>query len=479
MKCALVIPAWSPEDIFPSRTSGSQMNYWQPLGTLYTASSLIKDGHKVSFFNGAFESHDQILNGLKRYDPGFVGIYSTAFGWKMAERTAADAREGLGSDVFIAVGGPYPIAMREKCLTKSIDAVITGEAELTIVETLRRLSIGASLKGVEGVIHKQNGQITTNRDRPLVEDLDSLPFPARELLGDKSDYLPPPATYRRKPVALVLSSRGCDRKCIFCFQIDRQKSYGVRYRSVANVLEEVELLLKQGYKEIKFIDDTLAHDYDRAMSLAEEIKRRKLDFTWFASACVNQVDKPLLKAFKEAGCWAILLGAESGVQKNLNTIKKGITLEQTRKAVRAAKEAGLKVFTPFIFGIPGETFEDGLETIKFACRIDPDFANFHAIAPFPGAELYDNVEKYGSLSDDLTDFTYQGAAFIPRSMSRGDIARLRRIAFTRFYSRPSYVLKRIRGLRSAREIGAALSGVKSLFWIWANRDIFGKRAGGA
>jgi radical SAM superfamily enzyme YgiQ (UPF0313 family) len=94
---------------------------------------------------------------------------------------------------------------------------------------------------------------------------------------------------------------------------------------------------------------------------------------------VNQVDAPLLRAFKDAGCWAILFGAESGVQKNLNAIHKGITLEQTRRAVRAAQEAGLKVFTPFLFGIPGETFEEGLKTIEFACELDPDVANFHAL----------------------------------------------------------------------------------------------------
>src|SRR4030065_324869 len=135
-------------------------------------------------------------------------------------------------------------------------------------------------------------------------------------------------------------------------------------------MEEIELCIKQGYREIKFLDDTLAADYDRAMKIAKEIKRRKLNFTWFASACVHQVDAPLLKAFKEAGCWAILFGAESGVQKNLNAIRKGITIEQTRRAVRAAKDVGLMVSTPFIFGLPGETFEEGLKTIKLA--LEPD-----------------------------------------------------------------------------------------------------------
>jgi radical SAM superfamily enzyme YgiQ (UPF0313 family) len=302
-----------------------------------------------------------------------------------------------------------------------------------------------------------------------------LPFPARELLGDAGNYIPPPATYRRKPVAVIITARGCNRKCIFCFQIDKERKSGIRYRSVDNVIQEVELCLDQGYREIKFIDDTFAADYDRALQITKEIKIRRLDFTWFASACVNQVDKPLLKAFKDAGCWAILLGAESGVQKNLSTIRKGITPEQIRNAVKAAKEAGLTVYTPFIFGIPGETFEDGLKTIDFACEINPDIANFHSLTPFPGTELYDNIDKYGSISEDLTDFTYQGAAFIPHTMTRQEITILRQTAFKRFYSRPRFILKRILGLRNINDIKAGYKGLRSLIWLWIKKDIFRRK----
>ena len=410
MKCALVIPSWLPEDIFSSGTAGSQINYWQPLGTLYVASSLQKAGHDVRFLNGAFMTHDEIIKGLLSFAPDFTGIYSTAFGWKKAIHASSEIRR-MFKDVFIAVGGPYPIAVQEGCLKDSldIDAVITGEGELTMVEILQRLSQGKGLQGVEGVVFREDGKIVRNTSRPLIQDLDSLPFPARELLGDDMDYIPPPATYKRKPVAVIITSRGCNRRCLFCFQMDKSRKSGIRFRSVENVLEEIEKCIKQGYREIKFIDDTLAADYDRAMRIAREIKARGLDFTWFASACVNQVDLPLLKAFKEAGCWAILFGAESGVQKDLNVIKKGITVNQIRGAVRMAKEAGLTVYTPFLFGIPGQTFEDGLRTIEFVCELAPDIANFHAITPFPGSELYDNLEKYGTMSDDLTDFTYQGA----------------------------------------------------------------------
>jgi radical SAM superfamily enzyme YgiQ (UPF0313 family) len=477
MKCVLVIPAWRPEDIFSSKTAGSQINYWQPLGTLYVAACLQRAGHEVKFLNGAFMSHDEIIAEVKGYSPEFVGIYSTTFGWPRAKRTARDIKDVL-KETFICVGGPYPIAMQERCLededAEAIDAVVTGEGELTVPEMLQMLQSDRSLRGVKGVVFREKDRIIKNPPRPLIEDLDSIPFPARELLGDPNKYIPPPATYRRKPVATMITSRGCKRRCIFCFQIDPERKSGIRYRSVDNVLAEIETLLRQGYKEIKFLDDTFAADYNRAMEIAEEIKRRRLKFTWFVSACVDQVDKPLLQAFKDAGCWAILFGAESGVQKNLNTIKKGITLEQTRRAVKAAKEVGLKVSTPFIFGIPGETFEEGLKTIEFALELDPDIANFHAITPFPGTYLYNNLEKYGTISEDLSDFTYQGAAFIPYTMTRDEILKLRQIAFRKFYSRPRYLLRRLLNIRNIHDIKAALKGFKSLFWLWAKKDIFKK-----
>jgi radical SAM superfamily enzyme YgiQ (UPF0313 family) len=340
------------------------------------------------------------------------------------------------------------------------------------VELLEKIQGGKDLSGVLGVAFRENGKVVENGPRPLIEDLGSIPFPARELLGDAMSYVPPPATYRRKPVAVMITSRGCNRRCIFCFQIDKTRKSGIRYRSVENVLAEIEHIIGQGYREIKFIDDTLAANYDRAMAIVKEIKRRRLDFTWFASACVNQVDKPLLQAFKDAGCWAILFGAESGVQKNLNTIRKGITLEQTRKAVKAAKEVGLMVLTPFLFGLPGETFEEGLQTIDFACELDPDVANFHSLTPFPGTELYDNLERYGTVSPELSDYTYQGIAFVPHTMNREQVAELRQRAFKKFYSRPKFLLRRLLAVRTVHDIQVAIKGVVGLFWLWARPGLF-------
>jgi radical SAM superfamily enzyme YgiQ (UPF0313 family) len=476
MRCALVIPSWVPEDIFSSKTAASQINYWQPLGTLYVAAVLRQAGHEVIFVNGAFITHEQLMKEIRTFNPQFIGIYSTTFGWNKAKKTAADLRK-IFHDVFICTGGPYPIAVQEKCLEDAgtlFDAVVTGEGECTCLEITERLAAGRSLDGVAGTIFRSGEKVVKNPSRPLMEDLDALPVPARDLLGDAMRYIPPPATYKRKPVAVLMTSRGCNRHCIYCFQIDKNREKGIRFRSVESVLQEIEQCLAAGYREIKFIDDTLAADYDRAMQIAREIKRRKLDFTWFASACVNQVDKPLLQAFRDAGCWAILFGAESGVQKNLNTIRKGTTLEQIRKAVNAAKEVGIRVSTPFMFGIPGETYEEGLQTIDFALDLNPDIANFHAITPFPGTHLYDNLDQYGTISEELSDFTYQGAAFIPHTMSREDILKLRQIAFKRFYSRPMFLVKRLLELRSLHEFTIALKSIRSLFWLWTKSDLFGK-----
>lgn len=477
MRCALVIPAWRPEELFPAKTASAQVNYWQPLGTLYVAACLREGGHEVRFYNGAFMGHDEILREVHAWRPDLAGLYATTFGWPKALRTARDLKAN-DRGLFVCVGGPYPIARPRDCLLDAngdVDAVVTGEGEQTLVELADRLATGRSLDGVAGVASWRDKCIVVNPPRPLIEDLDALPLPARDLLGDAGRYLPPPATYKRAPVAVMITSRGCNRRCIFCSQIDRERragNHGIRFRSVDSVVREIEQCLALGYREIKFLDDSLAADYERLMALTHEIRTRRLDFTWFASACVNQVDEPLLRAMKAAGCWAVLLGAESGVQKNLNTLRKGITLEQTRAAVKAAKAAGLRVSTPFVFGIPGETYDEALQTIEFAIELDPDLANFHALTAFPGTPLHDNLQHYGRVSARLDEHTYQGASFEPYTLTRAQIQALRRLAFRRFYSRPSFLARRLLGLRTWHDCKAAFYGARSLIGIWGARNPF-------
>ncbi len=473
MKCALAIPAWSPTEIFPSRTAAAQINYWQPLGTLYVAASLRQAGHEVRFFNGAFQSHEQIMAGLAAFAPRIVGLYATAFGWHKAVRTAAEVRRELPGACIVA-GGPYPAYAGAQCLREApqFDAVVIGEGEDVMVELAARLGRGEDLAGLAGLAFRRGDEVLENPARPLILDLDRLPFPARDLLDDAAAYVPPAATYRRAPVAVMITSRGCNRRCIFCFQLDRARRHGIRYRSVDSVIAEIRQLAAEGYREIKFLDDTLAADRARALEIARRIRAERLGLSWFASACVHQVDRELLEAFRAAGCWAVLFGAESGVQKNLDALRKGITLEQTRRAVREARAAGLRVHTPFLFGIPGETYEEGLETIRFACELDPDLASFHALTPFPGSELWERRHELGSVNDDLAAYTYQGAAFVPHTMTREQIQELRQLAYRTFYSRPGYLARRTLGIRSLHEVRAAWRGARSLLGLWTRRGLF-------
>jgi len=140
--------------------------------------------------------------------------------------------------------------------------------------------------------------------------------------------------------------------------------------------------------------------------------------------------------------------------------------------VRAAKDVGLQVSTPFIFGAPGETFADGLKTIEFAIELNADLANFHALTPFPGTHLFDHLDKYGTISDNLSDRTYQSAAFVPYTMTREEILTLRQLAFRRFYSRPVFLIKRLFGIRTLNDCKVAAYGLKSLFWLWAGNKLF-------
>ena len=481
MKCLLLIPAWQPEDIFPSRTARVQANYWQPLGILYVAAALVEAGHEVTFCDGAFMSRRALVQNVRARKPAFVGIYANTFLWRRAQRLADDIKQ-VDRSIFTCAGGPHPIGLKARGLdgaTPNLDAVVTGEGETIVPALVARLACRGDLEGLPGIVFRKGRKVIVNPEAPLIQDLDRLPFPARHLLENPHKYVSPPGTYKDPPVAAMITSRGCNHRCIYCFQIDGERT-GIRFRSIANVMAEIEQCLQQGFREIRFLDDAFTADYERAFEITRAIRARGLKFAWFASACVHQVDPPLLAAMHQAGCWAVLLGAESGVQKNLNALRKGITPQQTRQAVKWAQQAGLKVITPFLFGIPGETFADGLRTIAFACRLDPDIASFHTITPFPGTELFETVRHYGTMSANTDDFTFQGMAFTPHTMTRREIERLRRIAFRSFYSRPTFLWRQLRQALVEKKPGRfkhLLLGLRSLFWLWVKGDLFRTRKG--
>ncbi len=403
MKCALLIPSWVPEDIFSSKTASSQINYWQPLGTLYVAAVLKKAGHEVIFLNGAFITHEELLGKVTAFRPEFIGIYSTTFGWSKAKKTAADCRQALKEHVFICAGGPYPIAVQEHCLHDAgecIDAVVTGEGEFPALEMVERLQEGKGLDGIRGIAYRQGDGIIKNPPRPLITDLDSLPFPARELL-DNSLYIAPLSLEGRKPFASVLATRGCPFNCHFC-SLTKMWTGKQRRRSVGNVLDEIEgLYKKHKIKTVSFVDDLFILNKKWVLELCRGMYERKLNrkIIWDCQARVDLITEDLVREMKKAGCKCIDFGIEFGNQRMLDFVRKGFKLEDVYRAVSMVKKTGISVKGSFIMGYPTETKDTLQDTVNFAKKLNLDYPIVSFAAPYPGTDLYNYCLEHNMLQD--------------------------------------------------------------------------------
>lgn len=208
------------------------------------------------------------------------------------------------------------------------------------------------------------------------------------------------------------------------------------------------------------------------MDICEQIIQRKLNITFWCSARADGVDEELLRKMKKAGCWCINFGVESAVQKNVNMLRKGLTVEQNIKAVQMTHKAGIKTFCTYIFGIPGETYEEGLETIALAKKLRSYYTEFFPITPFPGAELFTHVEKYGRLLRDLSDtgMLKHDVSFEPYTMTTKEIMKLRSIAFRTVYTDPLFVFQKLVDIRSWQDVKNLWNGAISLLSFTRWRD---------
>jgi anaerobic magnesium-protoporphyrin IX monomethyl ester cyclase len=231
-------------------------------------------------------------------------------------------------------------------------------------------------------------------------------------------------------------------------------------RRAANIVDEIEYLHRShGVVDVAFWDDTFTLSEPRAFEICEEMLRRRLDVDWCVNARADKVTKPLLRQMKKAGCWRVLYGIESGVQKNVDTLKKDLSLEKVAEAVKATNEAGIEAYGTFMFGIPGETYEEGLQTIEFACSVGLDFAVFVSLTPFPGCEVYEDV-KAGRIQAVKHDPPYdlKNISFVPEGLTEQQIADLIRMAHKRFYLRPSQVARRVMKMRNLHDLKKNIKG---------------------
>lgn len=462
IKIMLILPPHTDTERYDAKI-GSAAGKVPPLGILYIASLLRENGHEVKVFDGSMTRPEHILDMVSKDQPDIVGISSLTFMWNKAKSLAKEIKE-RAPESCVVVGGPHPTIFKENCLkeTRYIDIVVIGEGEYTMLEITERLERGKDFTGIRGIIYRKGKRIQKNPPRPPEKDLDKIPFPARDLV-DVLAYLPAPNEYRSLPFTTMMSSRGCPFNCTYCSKINGKN---VRLRSPENIMDEIKSLVDEyGIKDIQFHDDTFTIDKKRVERITSFLKEEDIRLNWSVNSRVDTIDKEMLRKMKESGCWRIFYGGESMLQKNLDTIRKGTTVIQIQDAVRWTKEVGIETDLSFIFGIPGESYQDALETIQKVKRLDPDYVKFFTMTPFPGTEIFDNVHRYGRLlSRNFDDYTTHKIVFVPKSMTLEELDGLVSTAYKSFYMRPEYFfsfIKRIKTpvdlIRGARALRALIS----------------------
>ena len=316
-----------------------------------------------------------------------------------------------------------------------------GEGEETIVELTDYLNKNnQNIDDIKGIVYRDsnNGKLKTTEKRPLIKDLDSIPFPARHLVPF-TDY---GAT--QDQTGGIITSRGCVYNCNYCSSsLIMGKKF--RSRSPNNVVDEIEELIdKYHINDIGFMDDTFMLNKSRASEIADEIKARDLDISFVASSRVDRVDKDLLENLKSSGLKTIYYGVESGSQRILDLMKKGITIKNVEDAVKVAKDVNLDVLTSFILGYPGETEADMNKTIDFSTKLDSDYCQYSILTPFPGTPIYDDLIKKDLIdNDEWNKYTVLKPIlkYSEIGLSKKMVERKLSTAYLKFYTRPKYLLK--------------------------------------
>lgn len=390
-------------------------------------------------------------------------------GLKMAE-----IAKNTKPDCITVFGGIHPTIFPEEVLNnKYIDVVCVGEGETTMLELIQTMSKGEGLNKVAGILYKENGKIIKNQARPLIQNLDDVPFPARDLLP-MHDYLftqvgrvgwelPSPSTS-------MITSRGCPFQCTFC---SSHLTFGrkVRYRSPRNVVDEIEHMVnKYKVKGISFVDDTFTLNSKRTSAICSEIISRGINVQWMCMGRVDTTSKELLEDMKKAGCISIGYGIESGSQHVLDEyIKKNISLEAAQKAIKITKEVGLTSVAYFMIGTPGETIDDIHKTIEFAKKLNPDAVNFSITIPMPGTEMFNIANKMGTIKvNSFRDYDFSNyPIFESQNLPKEKVFELHNKADGQFYMRFSYITGQILSIRRRPKAASRI-----LLWLF-NRWIYG------
>jgi len=408
---------------------------------------------------------DDVRSRIAEARPQVVGITSTTPCFYYALKIAEIAKD-ISQNIKVVMGGAHPSALpRETVRDLNVDYVVKGEGEITFFELIKALDGSMKFQDVLGLFYKENGKIKENPSRPLIDDINQLPYPARDLLPNDL-YGPPPtkrvSTY--KPTSIT-SGRGCPFRCSFCCAgIVWTRRY--RGRDPKKFVDEIEYCINNyEMREFSFTDELFTADYQRALAVCNEIIKRKLKIAWVCSSRAGLVTSELLEKMKKAGCREISFGIESGDQKILDSIHKDILLNDVRNSIRLVKKAGIRTHGSFIIGNIGETEKTVKDTVEFAKELNLDIAAFFVASPYPGTELYDEAIKRGLIRKDWQwkDFSPLSNALpllnLP-SLPPAEVLKLHRWALKSYYWRPSYILMKLFHMRRLVDFLNIFNGIK-------------------
>ena len=434
-----------------TETENEEFGAFPPLNLSYVASITRQAGHKVKLIDAhALKlSKKQVLAKISKFRPDILGFMLTSY---MFQRTFDWIRYfKRKTGLPVAVGGINLRLFPEETMSHpEIDFAILGSARAAFPSLLHALENVEPVDKIKGIAFRRKGNVVFNPPDDLTEDLDLLPFPARDLLPNHKYY-----SYisQRKNFSVVNTSFGCPYNCVFCDE--RASPY--RPRDPKKVVDEVEVCVKK-YKvrEIDFFDRNFTTSKKRVINICDELIKRKVKIEWSCRSRVDNVDSEMLSKMKRAGCKMILYGIESGDPKILKNMKKQISLDRVRQTVKLTQKHGIRVFGFFMIGAPGETKETAMRTINFAKSLDLDFVQFTRTSAKPLTELHKMItEKTGR--DFWRDFvrgkTIEQKLPMPGTdLSQKEIHKLIRSAYLSFYLRPKIIIRAFFNLKSFDEL---------------------------
>jgi len=374
----------------------------EPMGIMYLSSFLKKHGHSCYFIDTKFEK--DLIKEIKDISPAIIAYSITTGEHKFYHKLNLELKKIF--NFFAIFGGPHCTFFPEFIYEKGVEAICRGEGEFAFLELINNLEKGIDITKIENLWIKTNGNIHKNELRNLIDDLDMLPFPDRELIT-KYKY------YKKMHRRFILTGRGCPYNCTYCFNHAYNKLYAekgkvIRKRSVKNVIDELKLVKKTySPNRFQFVDDTLNLDHKWLLNFCDNYKK-EINIPFAIHMRVNLVNEKIVKAIKNAGCVSVVTAIESGNEHIRNSIlKRGVSEKQTIDAANLFNKYGLKSLTQNIVGLPDETLDMAFETMNLNIKCKPTYAWISIFQPYPRTELcrYSKEKGYFDGNFDSIDET--------------------------------------------------------------------------